>query len=162
MVSTEVYIDDDWWLPVVEEAKEKLDALGIFLDDVFFELGRNRHIGFRHVGVDLENSQLLSWLVEASGEWEKVIHALSTQRLMGEDVRLSDYVWVEDVTWNERGVFVRVYVSQAIDDLLEEFGYGTDLDVQEMEATLEDLLRNEANEILKALEKEFRSYFKED
>ena len=26
---TEVYVDGDWWLPIVEEAKEKLRAMGI-------------------------------------------------------------------------------------------------------------------------------------
>ena len=156
---TEVYVDGDWWLPIVEEAKEKLRAMGIILDGVFFELGRNRHIGFRSVSIDLKNSQLLSWLQSASGEWEKAIRVLSMLRLMDEEASIGDYVWVEDVTWNEHGVYVRVFVSRDMDELLEEFGYA-DLDVQEMEETLEGLLKCEADDILKSLEKEYWSQFK--
>jgi hypothetical protein len=150
-------MEQELWTPLVDEAKEKLAVMGIYFDDVSFSIDpRDSWLKFEGVSIDLENKGLLSQLTQANEDWNKVVSVLSLLGLMGEIVHIGDYVWVEEVTWGREGPFVRVDASQAIDEPLEEFGY-IDIDIHEMEDTLEDLLKDEADELLKQLKVELES-----
>jgi len=73
---------------------------------------------------------------------------------MGSDIYLSDYVEVEEIKLDGHGSFVTLYVSEAIEELLEKYNL-RDIDVSSMEEMLEDLLKNEARGILETLEREW-------
>lgn len=141
----------------MEEEKKRLEKVGIFFEGVYFDLGRGRYIELSGVSISVDNGELLRWLCEADENWERLVNALSLERILADEgIQVSDIVDVEEVKCTRRGFYVRLSVSAFIDELPEKIGCG-DIDVQEMERTLEDILREEANKILKALEQEHQS-----
>ena len=116
-------------------------------------MGRGRYIKLTSVSVDLGNQWLQKWL-SGDGNWENLFKSFCLERLMGSDIYLSDYVEVEEIKLDGHGSFVTLYVSEAIEELLEKYNL-RDIDVSSMEEMLEDLLKNEARGILETLEREW-------
>lgn len=149
---------DDWWEPVIEESKIRLEKTGIFFEDMSFDLGRDRYIELSEVSVNLDNTDLLNWLCEADDNWKRLVDMLCFENLIDSKVHVSEVVDVEEVKCGKRGVYVRLSVSGYVDELQEKLGLeDIEMDVREMENTLEGILRDEAKMILKALEKEYQT-----
>lgn len=140
---------------VVEDVKAELARLGIFFGDVE-ELDaygvRFCTIVFRDVSVNLENRELQKALSEACGSWERLFKAFALEKLVsGGELNVYDYVDVEEISWSKRyGPYVRLNVSVEVGGLLQKYGLA-DIDVREMEESLEGILDCEARRILRKL-----------